>query len=265
MATMMSGVTYGFYLVAKVLGRFQDLSFESELTPSIKRYVYPLIAPPTPPQLEQDKAAIDDSFSKAFALLEQLSTDTEALKASEQARTERLDKALQEVESVIGELKIASKRREDEARRISDDVRGLKDLIPQAMDAQKESTDERLRDLNQELKSLKTLVGNRMGAGPKQTSGPANPGGSSGSMINGGEARYNPASPSSDDSASGAPVGSGSQSTESRIPSLNSTAPERKGSPGLMGTGTTSTRAAIPAWQMAAANKAAGSGEIQTA
>jgi peroxin-14 len=69
------------------------------------------------------------------------------------------------VENVISELKTASKRREDESRRISDEVRGLKDLIPKAMEGQKETTDSRLRELNTELKSLKTLMGQRMNPG----------------------------------------------------------------------------------------------------
>ena len=121
-----------------------------------------MIAPPTPPQLEQDKQAIDESFDRAFALLDQLGKDTEELKAAEQARTERLDTALTEVENVIGDLKSASKRREDEARRINDEVRGLKDLIPKAIESQKEATDNRLRELTTELKSLKTLMGQRI-------------------------------------------------------------------------------------------------------
>lgn len=146
MATVMGGVGYGLYFTAK-------------------RYILPLVQPPTPPQLEQDKASIDESFKRAFDLLEQLNTDTTALKASEEARTSRLDNALGEVESVLASLKESSKRQGDDNRRIEDDVRGLRDLIPKALDAQKESTDNRLRELSTELKSLKTLVGNRMGAG----------------------------------------------------------------------------------------------------
>ncbi|KAI9831823.1 MAG: peroxisomal membrane protein pex14 [Phylliscum demangeonii] len=148
MATMMGGMSYGLYVI-------------------VKRYIYPLIAPPTPPKLEQDKQAIDEQFSRAFALLEQVNIDTEALKAAEQTRTERLDSTLREVETMVIDLKQAGRRREDEARRISDDVRVLKDLVPRAMEAHKDSTEARLKELNTELKSLKTLVGNRMNAGSK--------------------------------------------------------------------------------------------------
>lgn len=147
MATVMGGVGYGLYFTAK-------------------RYIIPLIAPPTPPQLEQDKASIDASFEKAFALLDQLSTDTATLKAAEESRTTRLDTALAEVEAVVQSLKEGEKKREDDARRNADEIRGLRELIPQALDSQKEGTEERLRELGTELRSLKTLVGNRMGVAP---------------------------------------------------------------------------------------------------
>ncbi|KAF2226263.1 peroxisomal membrane anchor protein conserved region-domain-containing protein [Elsinoe ampelina] len=146
MATVVGGVGYGAYVLAK-------------------RYIYPVIAPPTPPQLEQDKASIDASFDKAFALLEQLSTDTEELKASEKSRTERLDVALTEVESVITYMKDATRRRDEEVRRTNDEVRSLRDLIPKAIKAQEESADTRLKELAKEMQSLKTLIANRVNPG----------------------------------------------------------------------------------------------------
>ncbi|CCU75316.1 microbody (peroxisome) biogenesis protein peroxin 14 [Blumeria hordei DH14] len=143
MATIMGGVGFGLLTVAK-------------------RYIIPLIAPPTPPQLEQDKKAIDESFEKAFSLLDQLSKDTELLKTSEEARTKRLDAALTEVESVTNDLKAASRRREDESRRITDEVQSFRNLIPKAIEEQRGKTDARLKEINAELKSLKLLMGQRI-------------------------------------------------------------------------------------------------------
>jgi len=240
MATVMGGVGYGVYFMAK-------------------RYVYPMIAPPTAPQLEQDKQAIDDSFEKAFSLLDQLAKDTDSLKTSEQARTERLDLALTEVENVIGELKTASRRREEETRRVSDEVRGLKDLIPRAMDAQKESTDTRLKELNTELKSLKTLMSQRMNP---STSAPS----TSSSSFN-----RSTTSPSAPAPATGTSILSGTSTPEPVVPkpaSVSSAAGSesiaslqgRNSSP--FNTGAPASKAAIPTWQMAASNKpAAGSQE----
>jgi peroxin-14 len=210
-----------------------------------KRYVYPMIAPPTAPQLEQDKKEIDDAFEKAFSLLDQLSKDTEALKLSEQARTERLDAALTEVESVISDLKIASRRREDESRRISDEVRGLKDLIPKAIEGQKETTDTRLKELNTELKSLKTLMGQRMSQATSTSTSPY----------------------SRPSAAVSAPTNNSSVNTNGSL-TTDGTTPKPASVSNGTGTGsvaslqgrssspfTTGMPAAIPSWQLAAANK----------
>lgn len=152
-ATVASAATYTIYTLSK-------------------RYILPLISPPTPPQLESDKAAIDAKFNEAFDLLDTLKTDTAALKAAEEERKTRVDAALEEVESVVQSLKDAGKRREDESKRVGDEVRGLRDLIPKALEGQKESQKKALEDLGTELKSLKQLVMNRTAAGRPAVVGP---------------------------------------------------------------------------------------------
>lgn len=208
-----------------------------------------MIAPPTPPQLEQDKKAIDDSFEKAFSLLDQLAKDTEELKAAEQARTERLDTALTEVENVIGELKSASRRREEESRRISDEVRGLKDLIPKAIEGQKESTDARLRELNTELKSLKTLMGQRLNPAPSTANTYTRPSSTTPAptMASSNASNYK----SANDAGPGPASVSNSNGAEA-VASLQA----RSSSP--FGSGAPAGKAAIPSWQMAA-HKSTGS------
>lgn len=255
MATVMGGVSYGLYF-------------------TVKRYILPIISPPTAPQLEQDKASIDESFKRTFDLLEQLNTDTQALKDSEEARTSRLDNALGEVESVLASLKESSKRQGDDNRRIEDDVRGLRDLIPKALDAQKEANDNRLKELSTELKSLKTLVGNRMSApapvpraastpyygmqnqsqqsqSPAPTNGTTTPAPApapqaSSEQTNGTstDTQATPAMPGG--ASTGAANGTASTSTSTSAPAAEKPVQSWRGSAG---------RAAIPAWQMAAAKK----------
>lgn len=242
MATVMGGVGYGLYFTAK-------------------RYIVPLIKPPTPPQLEQDKASIDESFKRAFDLLEQLNTDTTALKASEEARTTRLDNALGEVESVLASLKESSRRQGDDNRRIEDDVRGLRDLIPKALDAQKESTDNRLRELSTELKSLKTLVGNRMGSGTARppTTTPSFYGANQSQSaaptpsVTGTSGTSTPApQPASTPAATEQTNGTSTSDAQgSSTPSASTPSTEKPASLYSRPSG----RAAIPAWQMAAQKK----------
>ncbi|KAI9870391.1 MAG: peroxisomal membrane protein pex14 [Pleopsidium flavum] len=241
MATVMGGVSYGLYFIAK-------------------RYIYPVIAPPTPPQLEQDKAAIDASFEKAFALLDQLSTDTSALKASEEARTERLDTALREVEEVISELKTASRRREDEGRRISEEVRALKGLIPKALEGQKDLTDGRMRELGSELRSLKTLIGNRVGGGSGSPAASVRNYGALGGERTNGTGSTTPREPTAQNlsGGSGSTASNGTSDSQTAPSSTSvspSPVPNRESSNNFAAERASGGRAAIPAWQMAAATK----------
>ncbi|XXG95929.1 peroxisomal membrane protein pex14 [Hypoxylon texense] len=151
MATVMGGVGYGLYFVSK-------------------RYLYPLVSPPTPEKLEQDKATVDEQFEKAFSTLEQLAKDTEELKASERERTEKLDKVLDELETFMRDTKSASRRHEDETERLREEMKALKNLIPKSMTANKEFTDNRLKEITGEVKSLKALINRRMNSTPSQSS-----------------------------------------------------------------------------------------------
>jgi len=215
MATVTGGVGYGLYFLAK-------------------RYVVPLIAPPTPPQLESDKADIDRKFSEAFDILSTLQADTSALKNAEEERKARVDAALEEVESVVQDLKNAAKRREDESKRVGDEVRGLRELIPKALEGQKDQQKKALEDLQTELQSLKSLVINRtQSARPAYaTNGisgtpPLDPGSQSGQTLG----------------STGSTLGGAGRKEGGGPPS---------GLP-FGGVGTVGGKPAIPAWQMAAA------------
>ena len=206
------------------------------------------MAPPTPERLEQDKKSIDDQFERTFALVEQLAKDTEALKAAEQERTERLDTALSDLESVMNDLKSANRRREDEAQRVRDDVQTLKDSIPKAMDTQRDSTDNRLREVNAELKSLKMLITQRMNPAATSTSvsnylrpSATNPAPSS------------PGTESADvDGKSAAEEPKGQDAApQDYTSSFGRSSPFSSGAP--------ASKASIPAWQLAMATKNAGS------
>lgn len=201
-----------------------------------------MIAPPTPPQLEQDKASIDESFKRAFDLIEQLSTDTAAIKASEESRKEKLDEALSDMERVVEEMKIASRRRDEDNRRINDEVRSLHQLIPKAMKAQEETTDNRLRELNTELKSLKTLISNRMsGQGVASTAVPRSPAVSGANMFG----SQGTASVGASDTPAVPEPAKASVETQTQPDSTRNASP----------IGRFGQRGGIPAWQMAAKKK----------
>ncbi|KAJ9663971.1 peroxisomal membrane protein pex14 [Neophaeococcomyces mojaviensis] len=154
MATVVGGASYGLYVLAN-------------------RYIRPLIAPPTPPQLEQDKAAIDEQFNKAFALIDTLTEDTTKLKEAEEARTKRLDTAIADIETIVADLKAANTRREDDSRRMETEIKNMRDSLPRAIDTVKEGSEKQLKELSTELSSLKALMSNRMGSNPSSSYGSA--------------------------------------------------------------------------------------------
>ncbi|KAJ5584526.1 uncharacterized protein N7459_004326 [Penicillium hispanicum] len=226
----------------------------------IQRYISPLIAPPTPPQLEQDKENIDEQFSRAFGLIEQLSADTAALKAAEDARTERLDAALKDVETLVADLKTSSRRRDDETRRISDEVKSLKDAIPKALEGAREGNENRLKELGTELKSLKVLLGNRLGGGaatpvtgrtvgastPPATPRPVSEDATVSSVPTTNGLNATVASPEQESQSSAATAATTTQTTNSPLSQLGRSA-------------------SIPAWQMAAANRSKSSSQSSSA
>lgn len=167
--------------------------------------------------------------------MDQLSSDTTALKAAEDERTKQLDTALGEVTSVVEELKSSSRRRDEDTRRISEEVRNLKSEIPKAIEGSREGNEKRLRELSAELKSLKILLGNRLGANAG-TVPVATP--STQPEVNAAKADTQVPPTSSSTPATPAPVVSPGfkEATKSPFAAL--------GRP-----------ASIPAWQMAAASK----------
>ena len=173
------------------------------------------------------------------------------MKASEVERSEKLDGTLKDVDTVIADLKAANSKRETESRMIADQVQGLKDLVPKALEGWKANGDARLDDLSQEMQSLKRLIENRagksIGSSTSTSRGYPQPATSeydkpSNSPLHG----------SVSNAASTSSVGEPS-STPALAPGVDT--PKEGGSPLKKWGQGTDRRAAIPAWQMAAAGK----------
>ena len=218
----------------------------------VQRYVMPLISPPTPPQLEADKASIDASFNRAFALIEQLTADTTKLQVSETERTEKLDSSFEGIDSIVEDLKTANMRREAESKVIADQVQGLKELVPKALQGWKASGDAKMEELNLEVQSLKRLLENKVGRS----------GGSSGPTGRGyAPPTANGNGKSSDGFSMLPPTSSGTAPPDKESPDVPSapapgiTSPKQDSQAPSNSFERGDRRAAIPAWQMAAAGK----------
>lgn len=126
-----------------------------------------------------------------------------------------------------------------------DDVQNLKDAIPRALDNQKDLTDTRLREVNAELKSLKTLITQRMN--PAATS--ASVGNYLRPAVSGSATPGSPPTPAPVEPATAAAV----ETKQEQEPKPAPPAAAARSSPFSSGM---QSRASIPAWQMAAKNAA---------
>jgi len=226
----------------------------------MQRYVVPLIKPPTPPELENDKALITAKFDEAQQTLDLLKSQTAELKESQEQQRKKIDEALESVEKAVADLEESGKRREADIRSFKADIDSIRELIPkvpfsslfetqkpdfQAMDRNKEAQNLQLQDLQNELKSLKSLLLHRTSqrsltpaAGSGLPSSTAAPG-------------LNTAVPN----INGSPAAGGA--SEAPNPATLSA---RSETPPPSGSGTGSplipSRPGIPAWQLAAREKA---------
>ena len=66
-----------------------------------------------------------------------------------------MDSALSSLTSTIDDLKAANTRRENEARVMAEQVSGLRDMVPKALEGWKQGEDRKVEDLGTEVRCLR--------------------------------------------------------------------------------------------------------------
>lgn len=135
----------------------------------LKRFVIPLLSPPTVSQLEADKAIVSAQFDQIQEMLTILQKDSEESKSRDATQGERVEIALQEIDVVVQDMKDKTSRREVDIRRLGLEMDQIREMIPKAIEAVKSAQNDALSDLNGELRSLKTLLQNRIKAAAPQS------------------------------------------------------------------------------------------------
>lgn len=142
MATVSAGVVYGIY----------------ECT---KRYVWPMIMPPTPPALEADKQALEEEFQRTEQLLKQLQEDTDDLKKQEDVRNETFNSVMEEARIVIKQFKQHVDDHQSTSKLALSNVETLRDTIPRSLQQHSDAQAQVVEQLKDEIQSLKILVNRR--------------------------------------------------------------------------------------------------------
>ncbi|KAI0721269.1 hypothetical protein C8T65DRAFT_825844 [Cerioporus squamosus] len=137
-----------------------------------RKYVLPHLRPPSVTAYEQDKDAMAAQFDAAEALLKEIQAETAAVRTAVEEQNEKVAKVTQEVEDAVKDMRDGETRTRDEMREIREEVNNVREMLPKMIDKNKESHNQSLAELQQELKSLKALLLSR---GPSMSTGPSTP------------------------------------------------------------------------------------------
>ncbi|KII93575.1 hypothetical protein PLICRDRAFT_49617 [Plicaturopsis crispa FD-325 SS-3] len=137
-----------------------------------KKYLLPHLQPPTSTAYEEDRDALTAQFDAAEALLKEIQAETAAVRSAVDEQKEKVDKTTADVEAAVKEMREGEVKTRDEMREVREEVNNIRDMLPKMIEKTKDSQNQSLAELQQELKSLKALLLSR---GPTISSSPSSP------------------------------------------------------------------------------------------
>ncbi|GAN05370.1 peroxisomal membrane anchor family protein [Mucor ambiguus] len=212
-AVLAGGVGYGVWTLAK-------------------RLFGPWFQVPTQKELEEDKEKLDAQFQAVEDSLKEIKDQTNTALTTVTSQTKKVDDSITSLETVLKELKEGDAQRDQEFKNVKGDIDALKELVPKTLERNKEAQNAVLVDLQNEMKSLKSLLVSRRAtsnAADQVASVPTTPAATAATAT-----PTTPTTPSA--------VASPTDGLSSRLSAT------------INGSG---ARAGIPAWQMAAAQASA--------
>ncbi|KAG8828587.1 peroxisomal membrane protein pex14 [Serendipita sp. 399] len=123
-----------------------------------RKYLFPHLQPPTLSAYETDKEALAAQFDAAEQLLKEIQAETQAMKTNIEEQKAKVEAAVQEVTTAVEEMRQGEAEVRDEMREIRAEVNTMQDMLPKMLDRVKDQERQSYSELQQELKSLKTLL-----------------------------------------------------------------------------------------------------------
>lgn len=144
----------------------------------LQKYLLPALQPPTETQLQQTQDALTAKYDEAAAILAQLQQDSTELKQSMTEQQEKVNAGLGQVKEAVAEMRIADQERSETIKTCKEEIDAIKEMLPKVslslivtialanasskmMEKNKEAQSISLGELQQELKSLKSLMAAR--------------------------------------------------------------------------------------------------------
>ncbi|KAK6906230.1 hypothetical protein I203_100215 [Kwoniella mangroviensis CBS 8507] len=156
MAVISGGVVYGLSVLAK-------------------KYLLPHLKPPSTTTFQSTSQSLTDSYDEASKLLTNLTEQTGKLQLSIEEDKERVNNVIEQVELAMSSVKSNEEKWTGELRDIRSEVENVRELVPKLIEKHSSSQSSALTDLQNELRSLKTLLIARQGQGQSQPAGSSSP------------------------------------------------------------------------------------------
>jgi len=123
-----------------------------------RKYLFPHLQPPSSTAYEEDRDALTAQFDAAEALLKEIRAETSAVKVAVENQKEKVDKVTADVEVAVQQMREGESKARDEMREIREEVNNIREMIPKMIEKNKEAQTQSIGELQQDLKSLKTLL-----------------------------------------------------------------------------------------------------------
>lgn len=145
MATATAGVTYGLYQV-------------------VTRYLLPNIIPPGQTKVDEDKAQIDEEFVKIDKILEQMAAEQQEIKEVNGAKLKEIDVVIDNINDFLAKYTKDKLKFDDDLRLMKLEVDNLQNSVEKNTRITRDNIKDELKDIVEELASLRNLVKARLEA-----------------------------------------------------------------------------------------------------
>ncbi|KAI8879544.1 hypothetical protein K501DRAFT_238939 [Backusella circina FSU 941] len=128
-----------------------------------KRLFGPWFKVPTQKEMEEDKDKLDAQFQAVEDSLKDIKDQTNTALTTVTSQSKKVEESLEALDTVISDLKKNDTQRDDDFKSLKSDIDALKLSVPKALESNKTAQTSVLTDLQNEMKSLKSLMLSRRG------------------------------------------------------------------------------------------------------
>lgn len=129
-----------------------------------QKYLAPHLKPPSSTAFQETSTELSSQYDAAQAALDELKAETAALSAAAEGERQRVAAALDDVESAARAVRDAEARWRDDMREVRGEVESVRELVPRMIEKHAAAQSSALTELQNELRSLKTLLIARQGS-----------------------------------------------------------------------------------------------------